>query len=195
MRALLLALLASGLVQVQAADWHRLDADEPAPAFVLTDQDGKRAALKDFRGKALVLTFVFTECKDICPVLPQIVGRTDNWLSDEEKGRVRFVGISIDPRRDTPEKLRGFMRERQLSPARWTLLTGTLREASQVADDYGVIAKPDLQGDIVHNAVFVLIDPQGRLRTEFHGLATPAQEIAKALRVIVADRRTAKRKG
>lgn len=197
MRALLCLLLclAGALAHAQAGDWRRLDADEPAPAFVLTDQNGRRVALKDFRGKALVLTFVFTECKDICPVLPQIVGRTDQWLSDEERRQVRFVGISIDPRRDTPDKLRGFMRERQLSPERWTLLTGSLGEAGKVADDYGVVAKPDLQGDIVHNAVFVLVDPQGRLRVEFHGLSTPAQEIAEALRAIIAGKRTTHKKG
>lgn len=173
-------------------DWKRLDADEPAPTFALTSQDGKRVSLKDFRGKAVVLTFIYTECKDICPVLPQIIDRTGQVLSEAERKKVRFVGISIDPRRDTPEKLRSFMQDHKLSPERWTLLTGSLQEASKVADDYGIVAKPDLQGDLVHNAVYVLIDPQGRLRTEFHGLFTPTQEIAKALRQLIA---TPTRKG
>lgn len=169
-------------------DWKRLDADEPAPTFRLTDQDGRRVATTDFRGKAVVLTFVYTECKDICPVLPQIIGRTDQWLSEDEKKRVRFVGISLDPRRDTPDKLRAFMQTHNLSPERWTLLTGSLKEATQAANDYGIVAKPDEQGDIVHNAVYILIDPKGRLRTEFHGLFTPAQEIAKVARALIAKR-------
>lgn len=194
MRVLLLLLLCTiGLAQ--ARDWKRLDADEAAPAFVLTDQDGRRVALKDFRGKALVLTFVYTECKDICPVLPQIIGRTDQYLSEAERQRVRFVGISIDPRRDTPLKLREFMQAHNLAPGRWTLLTGSLQEATRVADDYGVVAKPDVQGDLVHNAVFVLIDPRGRLRTEFHGLSTPTQEIAGALRELIGARKPARTKG
>lgn len=170
------------------ADWKRIDAVEPAPTFTLTNQDGQRVGLKDFRGKAIVLSFIFTECKDICPVLPQIIGRTDQWLTDREKQKVRFVGISIDPKRDTPEKLRAFMQMHNLSPQRWTLLTGTLAEATRVADDYGIVAKPDLQGDLVHNAVYVLIDPRGRLRSEFHGLATPAGEIAKRLRELIGKK-------
>lgn len=178
--------------QAQNNEWSRLDADEPAPTFTLTSQDGKRVALKDLRGKALVLTFIYTECKDICPVLPQIIGRTDSHLTPAERQRTRFVGISIDPRRDTPEKLRGFMQGHNLSPQRWTLLTGSLKEASQVADAYGIVAKPDVQGDIVHNAVYVLIDPQGRLRHEFHGLFTPTAEIAKALRGLIAIQAPAK---
>lgn len=188
-----LFMLLGNPVQAQVGnEWKRLDADEPAPDFTLTSQDGKRVSLKDFRGKAIVLSFIYTECKDICPVLPQIIGRTDQVLSEAERSRVRFIGISIDPRRDTPQKLRGFMRDHNLSDARWTLLTGSLKEASKVADDYGIVAKPDLQGDLVHNAVYVLIDPQGRLRTEFHGLFTPTQEIAKALRQLIA---TPTRKG
>lgn len=173
-------------------EWKRLDADEPAPGFTLTSQDGKHVSLKDFRGKAVVLSFIYTSCRDICPVLPQIIDRSAQVLSETERKQVRFVGVSIDPRRDTPEKLRNFMQGHNLSPERWTLLTGSLKEASKVADDYGIVAKPDLQGDLVHNAVYVLIDPQGRLRTEFHGLFTPTQEIAKALRKLIA---TPTRKG
>lgn len=188
-----LFMLLSNPIQARTGnDWKRLDADEPAPAFTLTSQDGKRISLKDFRGKAVVLTFIYTACKDICPVLPQIIDRTDQVLSEAERKKVHFVGVSIDPRRDTPEKLRSFMQDHKLSPDRWTLLTGSLQEASKVADDYGILAKPDLQGDLVHNAVYVLIDTQGRLRTEFHGLFTPTQEIAKALRQLIA---TPTRKG
>lgn len=176
-------------------EWNRLDANEPAPTFTLTNQDGKRVALKDFRGKAVVLTFVYTECKDICPVLPQIIGRTDQHLKPGERERTRFIGISLDPRRDTPEKLRGFMEKHNLPPERWTLLTGSLKEATRAADDYGIVVKPDVQGDLVHNAVYILIDPQGRLRYEFHGLFTPTPEIAKALRGLIETKKPAKKKG
>lgn len=160
--------------------WNRLDADEPAPAFALTDQNGRRVALADLRGKVVVLTFLFTQCTDVCPVLPQILARVDEHLSPAQKAQSAFVGISIDARRDTPPRLRQFIAERQLDAARWTLLTGTLPELARTADDYGIVVRPDPRLDFVHNTVFVLIDGAGRLRTEFHGLATPAPEIAKA---------------
>lgn len=192
---LVLLLFACGVSHAQSDKaWKRLDAVEPAPTFVLTNQDGRRVALKDFRGKAVVLTFLYTECKDVCPVLPQIIGRADQSLTAQEREQVRFIGVSIDPRRDTPEKLRAFMQGHSLSPERWTLLTGSLKEASQVADDYGIVAKPDLHGDLVHNAVYVLIDPQGRLRTEFHGLFTPTQEIVGVLRTLIAPKKVTKGK-
>lgn len=192
-----LLLFATGLSQAQGNDWKRLAANEPAPAFSLTDQDGRRLSLQDLRGKVLVLTFIFTECTDICPVLPQIIGRTDQFLTPVERENVRFVGISIDPRRDTPAKLTAFMRAQHLSPERWPLLTGSVAEATRAAADYGIAVKPDPRGDLLHNAVYILIDAKGNLRTEFHGLFTPTQEIANAVRNLLpsAPKRAAKSKG
>lgn len=191
-----LLLLAGSPAQAQTGKgWEHIDADEVAPEFTLTSQDGKRVALKDFRGKAVVLSFIFTECKDICPVLPQILGRTEQWLNEDEKRRVHFIGVSIDPRRDTPAKLTSFMQAHGLSAERWTLLTGSLPEVSKVVENYGVLVKPDLQGDLVHNAVYILIDPQGRLRTEFHGLFSPTQEIATLLRELIAPKIPPKQPG
>lgn len=186
-----LVLLLAQPVQAQGDEWHRLDTVEPAPAFSLTDQEGQRVALGDFRGKVVLLSFIYTECKDICPVLPQIIGRVDKHLSPEEQGAVRYVGISLDPNRDTPAKLKTFMQTQGLSPERWTLLTGTLEEATKAAKDYGIVVRPDIRGEFIHNAVYILIDPQGQLRTEFHGLFTPTEEIAKALRGLIGEEGTA----
>ncbi|MBI4988951.1 MAG: SCO family protein [Rhodocyclales bacterium] len=166
--------------------WDRLDANEPAPAFSLTDQSGRRTALTDFRGRVVIVTFLFTNCTDVCPVLPQMLARVDQLLSDAEKAKLAYVGISIDPRRDTPQRLREFIKSHGLDASRWTLLTGSVKELTKAANDYGVVVRPDPRLDFVHNTVFVLIDGKGRLRTEFHGLATPTDEIAKAARALMA---------
>ena len=170
--------------------WERLDADEPAPVFALTDQNGKRVALKDFRGTAIIVTFLFTHCTDVCPLLAQMLARVDQQLSEAERAKLRFVGISVDPRRDTPQQMKRFLRERDLSEARWTLLTGSVKELTRAARDYGVVVRPAPRGDLVHNTVFILIDGKGRERVEFHGLATPTNEIVKAVRAINADTKT-----
>jgi protein SCO1/2 len=177
---------AEGAADVTGSAWERLDADEPAPAFTLTDQHGRRVALADLRGKVAIVTFLFTQCTDVCPVLPQILARVDQHLSEAERARVVYVGISIDAQRDTPARLREFIAERGLDAARWTLLTGSAAELTQAAGDYGIVVRPDPRLDFVHNTVFVLVDPAGRLRTEFHGLATPAPEIARAARTLLA---------
>lgn len=182
------ALLLAGPPAHAGADggYRRIEINEAAPKFTLADQDGKRVSLADFRGKAVIAIFMYTECKDICPTMPQILTRVDNWLSPEEKAKVRFVGISIDPRRDTPQRLREFMQKHNLDPSRWTLLTGSVPEITKVVTDYGVVVRPDVQGDLVHNAVYVVIDPRGVIRSEFHGLFSPTQEIVKDVRNLLA---------
>ncbi|MGQ0710425.1 MAG: SCO family protein [Rhodoferax sp.] len=189
-----LLLLVGDPAAAQGPGWKRLDADEAAPGFKLTDQNGKAVSLASLRGKVVVASFIYTECKDICPVLPQILARVDKHLQPTEQAQVRFVGISIDPLRDTPQKLRSFMAAHGLSPQRWTLLTGTSAELTQVATDYGIVAKPDASGELVHNGVYILIDGQGKLRTEFHGLFTPTEEIAGAVRALLPTGKTQPRR-
>jgi protein SCO1/2 len=170
-----------------AAGWERLDANEPAPAFALTDQHGKRVALADLRGRVAIVTFLFTHCTDVCPVLPQILARVDQHLGAAERARLRYVGISIDPRRDTPQRLREFIAQHRLDAGRWTLLTGSVGALTKVATDYGVVVRPAPHGDFVHNTVFAVIDPNGRLRVEFHGLASPPEAIAEAVRGLLQE--------
>lgn len=175
-------------VRAQGNDWKRLDADEPAPAFALTDQNGQSVSLADLRGRAIILTFLFTHCTDVCPVLPVMLNRVDQQLSAAEKKRTRFVGISIDPQRDTPSRLSAFMKESGLDDSRWTLLTGTMAAVTKVAAEYGVVVRPDPQFGFVHNTVVILIDYRGREKVEFHGLATPTAEIVGTLRQLVGTR-------
>lgn len=162
--------------------WERVGADEPAPAFTLTNQDGKRVALKDLRGAPVVLTFLYTTCTDVCPVLLHVLTTAERKLDGAERRAVRFVAITVDPKRDTPERLKAYLKQRGLDPARWLLLTGSLAEATKVAADYGVVVRPAPKGDFVHNSVFVIIDATGRERAEFHGVATPPDAIADELK-------------
>lgn len=165
--------------------WHRLEANEPAAEFVLTNQNGKRLALPDLRGKAVVMTFFFSHCSDVCPTQVNLLDGLVAELSAPEREQLTLVGISIDPARDTPERLKSFLAERGLEAERWQLLTGTLAEATKVAEDYGIAAKPSPLGDLVHNSVYILIDAAGIERVELHGIATPREEILQEIRAML----------
>jgi protein SCO1/2 len=189
------AVLAVGAAQRQALSpappvdltaWTRLDADEPAPGFSLFNQDGRRVALKDFAGKVVVLTFFFASCSDICPMQLNILDALIETLQHDERERLALVGVTIDPARDTPERLKAFLGERDLDPKRWQLLTGSLEETAKAAADYGILVRPSPYGDLVHNSVYILIDGKGIERFEFHGIATPREEIAKAISALLA---------
>lgn len=168
-----------------APDFQRLAVDEPAAGFILTDQDGKRIGLADLLGSAVVLTFMYTTCTDICPVLFHTLAETDAGLTAAERAKVRFVAVTVDPLRDTPARLTEFLAERQLAAERWRLLTGAVAEVRKVANDYGVVVRPGAGGDFVHNSVFVVIDADGRERVELHGSATPSEALVAELRKVL----------
>src|SRR4051794_14896379 len=91
----------------------RLAGIEKAPAFTLTDQAGKPLRSEDLKGKVLLVGFVFTTCNGSCPATTHRMGLVQRELKARGllKGdRVRLVSITLDPKRDTPEVLRGYMR-------------------------------------------------------------------------------------
>src|SRR5438270_11740402 len=123
---LTLALLSTALF-AGAADGSRLAVIQQAPDFTLTTQDGERLRLADLEGKVLLVSFVFTTCNGTCPATTHRMGQVQQILQDRghfKDGRVRLLSISLDPLRDTPEVLRGYMRLYDADPANWTFLTG-----------------------------------------------------------------------
>ena len=87
-------------------DNQRLSKIGPAPEFTLTNQDGKRLALKELRGKVLAITFIFASCVDTCPLLTAKMAGIQNRLGSDFGKKVHFVSITVDPERDTPKILK-----------------------------------------------------------------------------------------
>ena len=177
----LLALSPAGF----AADYRPLEVNEPAPSFRLLDQNGRRTVLGDFRDKVTVLTFFYSTCVDVCPVLLHTLGAAEGMLDPKELDRVRFVAVTVDAGRDTTARLKAFMAERGLRAKTWRLLTGSVLDLTDVADGYGAVVRPGPGGDFVHNSVFVVIDGQGINRVELHGAATPPEALVGEIRALL----------
>ena len=92
----------------------RLSKIGPAPEFTLTNQDGKRIALKDLRGRVLAITFIFASCTDACPLLTATMAGLQDRLGADFGPRVYFVSITVDPDRDTPEVLKRFFEQTRI---------------------------------------------------------------------------------
>lgn len=168
--------------QIEDDGYTRLEANEPAPGFSLVDEDGRTISLAGLRGQVVVLTFFYSTCTDVCPILIDTLQRAEDALDAGERERVRFVAITVDPVRDTGERLKEFRSERGLEGGSWSLLTGSLPALAGVAADYGVVVRPAPGGDLVHNSVFVIIDPAGNLRAELHGVAAPVEAVLADIR-------------
>lgn len=149
------------------------------PEFKLTDQDKKPFGLGDLKGKVWVANFIFTSCAGTCPVLTQRMTQVQERLSEMKQARpdlpVCIVSFSVDPERDTPEKLQDYAQRFRAKPGLWHFLTGPIEqvEATVVHGFKTAMGKvemtpqPNNPGetfDVVHGERFVLVDQQGRIR-------------------------------
>ena len=149
--------------------------------FRLTDQNGRTVTDADFKGKPFLVFFGFTHCPDVCPTALFDMSEAFRRLGpDAEKMSALF--ISVDPERDTPEKLKDYLQS--FHPG-ISALTGTQAEIDAVTKAYKAYAKKvPLDGGeytMDHTAIVYLMDREGRFVAPFN-LKRPADEAAKDLR-------------
>jgi protein SCO1/2 len=151
------------------------------PSFALTDQRGQPFGTRELRGKVWVADFMFTSCQAACPLLSQRmaeVGRRAKGLGPD----FHLVSISVDPDRDTPEKLATYAARYGAHPLAWSFLTGHADEIeAAVVGGFKVgMGKDPAPGnadpkreifEIFHGENLVLVDRQLRIRGYFS--ATP----------------------
>jgi protein SCO1 len=129
------------------------------PDFELTSQDGEAVTATALRGRPLVVTFVYSTCKDTCPAQVQSIrGALDDLGRD-----VPVVGVSVDPAGDTPASARAFLLEQSMT-GRMEFLLGTQEELEPVWEAFGIA--PQRKGRD-HSAYTVLVDGEGRQRIGF----------------------------
>lgn len=156
-------------------------------SFALTDHQGQRRTLADFRGKVVTLFFGFTQCPDVCPTTLNTMREVMVQLG-EQAGRVQVLFVTVDPQRDSEELLAHYV------PAfdpRFIGLYGDAAETEAVAREFRIFYRKsgDTEGpnySIDHSAGTYVFDPQGRLRLYVRHAET-AENIAADIRTLLAE--------
>ncbi|MCS7050798.1 MAG: SCO family protein [Thermomicrobium sp.] len=162
-----------------------LDPPQDIPAVQLDGSDGRRHALTDFRGKVTVVFFGYTHCPDVCPTTASTMARARAALGDQAD-RVQLVFVSVDPERDTPERLASYLAKYD---ADFLGLTGDELVLQQLASAFGVhyakVESSSALGYLVeHTASSFVLDTEGRLRAVLPFGLTPEQ-VASDLRTML----------
>jgi protein SCO1 len=154
-------------------------AGRPAPAFRLADGRGGVVDTRAFRGRPYAVTFLYTQCPDVCPTIA-----VDLSQALAEAPRAAAVAVSVDPRGDTPAAVRAFARAHRL-PRAFRYAVGDRRALAPVWHDYFVSAQLGDPRTSTHTAAVWLVDARGRLRGMYPGGApiVPA-DVAHDLRAI-----------
>jgi protein SCO1 len=157
-----------------------LRPDIPPKDFVLRDQAGRRASLRQYRGQVVVLTFLYSTCRDTCPVTATTIrGALDDLGRD-----VPALAVSVDPAHDTRDSAEAFLVKRGLSAGRMRFLLGSRAQLAPVWKAYGI--RPQGNG-FEHSAYVLLIDKRGRQRVSFPVTELTDTALAHDIRKLEAE--------
>ncbi len=158
-----------------------LPAGVPAADFRLRDQHGRLATMRAYRGRAVVVTFMYSTCKDVCPLTAQQIRGALDLL----RRPVPVLAISVDPAGDTPAHVRAFLTAQHMA-GRMRYLTGTSAQLAPVWRTYGIAPQTATS---THTADTVLVDARGLQRVGFLSSQLTPEGLAHDLRALGAGAR------
>ena len=159
----------------------------PAPDFALTNVAGETVHLSDFAGKIVLLYFGYSFCPDVCPTTLSDLSLVQRKLDDGGE-KIQVLMVSVDPERDTPDKLAEFVQH--FHPT-FIGLSGSKEEIDAAAEGYGVFYEKhegtEATGYLIdHTARVFVIEPDGSYRLSF-GFGTPVEDMSADLSLILKE--------
>lgn len=191
---LISALLLNLMLIVSCKDNLPLDKDLTKKSYQLINQDSANVTFPDvIKGHITVLGFIYTYCPDICPMTTHNMYLTEKRLKEQGIDDVKFVGISFDPDRDTPEVLTKFAEIREISFKNWMLLTGNkeiiedlLRrfDVKAIKTDQTVDEEGNPEYSMMHTDRISLVNENGILRKNYKGSTLNLDEIIEDIKTL-----------
>jgi protein SCO1/2 len=157
------------------------EVGEGMPDFTLYDQDGRVVSSGRFRGKQIMLNFIYTRCPlaNMCPLSTAKMREAQERARDQGIRNIEFVSITLDPHYDTPGVLKDYALDRGIDTRNFSFLTGPDGAVRDLLTQFGVIA--DFSGGVAkHTLVTLLIDAKGKIIWRADGSAwEPAEFVAR----------------
>lgn len=156
---------------------------EQLPEFEYTTQNGETFGLNDLKGQWWLASFVYTNCKTVCPVMTKNMAKLQQELK-ENKLDIQIVSFSVDPEFDTPEVLKQYAQDYGVDFSNWTFLTGyqfkTIQDLSMNYFKTSLQkASPGTGNDqIAHGTSFFLVNPKGKIVKKYDGVGEEGQKQA-----------------
>jgi protein SCO1/2 len=161
-----------------------LDPPQPTPDFTLTDQSGQTVSMADQRGKLVLLTFLYTNCPDVCPLITQNLNQALQMLG-AKRDDVRVLAVSVDPGGDTPKAVDAYAKTHHLLPE-FHYLIGSRQELTKVWKDYDVAAVASDPELVDHTAYTMLVDRSGEGRV-IYDASVKAKDVVHDVDALLAS--------
>ncbi len=157
----------------------------PIEDFALRDQSGKNFSFQGLRGKLVVLTFVYTTCPDLCPLITSSLLRVQRGLRADERNSVFLLSITTDPEIDSPQVLKSYADRYRIDFSNWSFLTGHQKELAPVWQAFGVKVHRKARGLVDHTTLTALVDEKGVMRFAYHGTFPDPKVVLEDLRALL----------
>lgn len=176
---------------------------DEVPDYRLINQDGKAIRLHDYKGKTLLLTFIYTRCQmtDQCTLMSNNFAEIDKELQKQPElmAKTHLLSVSFDPEYDTPKVLRSYGaaytgKYTDENFAHWEFASGSVDEVKGIAQFFGLRYFKDSQSgedQVIHSLRTAMIGPDGKIMKLYRGNEWKPEEILKALHTAVADTKPA----
>lgn len=182
------------LFSISCKDNLPLNKDLTKKSYTLINQDSDKVIFpENIVGHITVMGFIYTHCPDICPMTMHNMYLTEKQLKENGIDYVKFVALSFDPERDTPEVLKKFAEIRDLNFNTWTLFTGeknTIIELTKRFDVKAIKTDEMIDNDgqpeysMMHTDRISLIDKYGKLRKNYKGSTLNIEEIVNDIKTL-----------
>ena len=146
------------------------------------DQFGEITGLDRYRGNPVLITMFYASCPHVCPMLISTIKLTESKLAANERADLRVLTISIDPERDTPEKMGETMERHSIHSDRWSMVRSELHDVRTIAGVLGVRYKQLPNGEFNHTTRIILLDRDGTQVASTEQLGRHDTEFLKAIK-------------
>ena len=162
---------------------------DEVPNFTLRNQDDREIRIQNYRGKALLLTFIYTRCPvpDYCTLMSNNFAQVDRELGQDSDlyAKTHLLSISIDPEYDTPKVLRSYgaahtERYQNETFAHWEFASGTKDQVKEIAQFFGLTYFPE-KDQIIHALRTVIVGPDGKIAKIYSGNEWKPEEVVQEL--------------
>jgi protein SCO1/2 len=182
--------LAGGVRSTKSASFqgNELTPPKQAPPLSLRNYTGERVNIDSYRGKAVLVTFLYTHCPDVCPLITADLRVAQNLMGAKTTAKAQIIAVSVDPRGDTPQTVAAFLKVHGMT-GRMKYLIGSAHELAAVWKAWGVGSEVDTtQPDFVnHSALVYGVDASGRMRTVYVSNDWKPSEVAHDVPLLAAQ--------
>jgi protein SCO1/2 len=160
---------------------------QPAPPLSLRNYKGERVNIAQYRGKAVLVTFLYTKCPDVCPIIAANLGAALNLMGPSKASKVQLIAVSVDSQTDTPQAVGRFLKTHGVL-GRMQYLIGSTPELARVWKAWGVGSEKDAKEPelVNHSGLVYGVSASGKVTTLYAANFT-SREVAHDAPLLAAS--------